>query len=68
MDISEVRQLENDELGETLDDRQHSLMNLRFRAATLQLTDFSEIRKTRRDIARIKTVIKEREIARRLEA
>lgn len=68
MDISEVRQLENDELGETLDDRQHSLMNLRFRVATLQLTDFSEIRKTRRDIARIKTVIKEREIARRLEA
>ncbi len=68
MNISEVRQLDDDELSETLREQQRAMMNLRFRAATLQITDSSEIRKTRRDIARMKTVITEREFARRLQA
>ena len=68
MNISEVRQLDDDELDETLDEQQRALMNLRFRAATLQLTDSSEIKKTRRDIARMKTVMTEREFARRPQA
>ncbi len=68
MNISEVRQLDDDELNETLREQQRAMMNLRFRAATLQLTDPSEIRKTRRDIARMKTVMTEREFARRLQA
>ncbi len=68
MNISEVRQLDDAELTETLNEQQRALMNLRFRAATLQLTDSSELRKTRRDIARMKTVVTEREFARRLQA
>ena len=67
MNISEVRQLDDSELAETLNEQQRALMNLRFRAATLQLTDSSELRKTRRDIARMKTVVTEREFARRLQ-
>ena len=67
MNISEVRQLDDDELNETLSEQQRAMMNLRFRAATLQLTDSSELKKTRRDIARMKTVITEREFARRLQ-
>jgi large subunit ribosomal protein L29 len=65
MNIGEVRQLDDDELEETLGEQQRALMNLRFRAATLQLSDSSEIRKTRRDIARVKTVMTERVFARR---
>ena len=65
MRVNEVRELRTEELDETLDDQQRALMNLRFRAATLQLTDFTEIKKTRRTIARIKTVISERVIAAR---
>lgn len=68
MNISEVRQLDDDELSETLSEQQRAMMNLRFRAATLQLTDSSELKKIRRDIARMKTVITEREFARRLQA
>ena len=68
MNISEVRQLDDDELNETLSEQQRAMMNFRFRAATLQLTDSSELKKTRRDIARMKTVMTEREFARRLQA
>ncbi len=68
MNISEVRQLDDEELTETLNEQQRALMNLRFRAATLQLTDSSELKKTRHDIARMKTVMTERVFARRLQA
>jgi large subunit ribosomal protein L29 len=68
MNISEVRQLDDGELEETLGEQQRALMNLRFRAATLQLTDSSEMKKTRRDIARVKTVMTEREFVRRRQA
>jgi hypothetical protein len=37
-------------------------MNLRFRMATLQLSDSSQIRSTRRAVARIRTVMRERQI------
>ncbi len=62
MQISEVRELKNEELQKELDSSQRALMNLRFRSATMQLSDFTEIRKTRRSIARIHTVLREREI------
>ena len=68
MNIAEVRQLDDDELAETLSEQQRALMNLRFRAATLQLTDSSEIKKTRREIARMKTVVTERDFARKGQA
>ena len=62
MHINEVRELKNDELQKELSNQETALMNLRFRSATMQLSDSSEIRKTRKAIARINTVIREREI------
>lgn len=62
MQISEVRELKNDELTRELSNQEKALMNLRFRRSTMQLSDFTEIRKTRRTIARIQTVLREREI------
>lgn len=62
MQISEVRELKNEELQKELENQQRALMNLRFRGATMQLSDFTQIRKTRRTIARINTVLREREI------
>ena len=68
MNIDEVRGLSHDELMKELEDLQRGMMNLRFRKATLQLQDSSEIRSTRRTIARIRTVLREREIAEALQS
>ena len=67
MNIDEVRGLSHDELMKELEDLQRGMMNLRFRKATLQLQDSSEIKSTRRTIARIRTVLREREIAEALQ-
>ena len=54
----------DEELEEDLDETHRALMNLRFRVATMQLANVNEIRKARKRIARIYTVIRERELAR----
>jgi len=68
MQINEVRELNDVELHRELDDQQRGLMNLRFRKATMQLTNTNELATTRKTIARIKTVIRERQITANLEA
>jgi large subunit ribosomal protein L29 len=60
----EIRTLGDDELTEELEETQKALMNLRFRAATMQLSNVNEIKSSRRRVARIKTVLRERELAR----
>lgn len=67
MRVSEIRELNPQELNKELADQERALMNLRFRQATLQLSDSNQIGKTRRIIARIKTVMREREIAAELQ-
>ena len=62
MQIHEIRDLTNQQLEEELESSYKELMNLRFRAATNQLTDTNEPRKVRKTIARIKTVIRERQV------
>ena len=62
MQITEVRELNDSELVKELTDQERALMNLRFRKATMQLTNTNELRNTRKTIARIKTVIRERAI------
>ncbi|HCI86712.1 MAG TPA: 50S ribosomal protein L29 [Dehalococcoidia bacterium] len=68
MRISEVRELNDTELTKELGDQERALMNLRFRKATMQLTNTNEVGRTRKTIARIKTVIRERQITTKLEA
>ncbi len=62
MRITDIRELETGQLHKELKEQERALMNLRFRKATLQLSDPSEIRKTRETVARIRTVIRERQI------
>ena len=62
MKISEIRALGDEELKKRLEDAHQELFNLRFRAATRQLANHREIPKVKERIARIKTIIKEREL------
>lgn len=63
MEIDDIRTLTDNELHSELHDTHRELMNLRFRAATMQLSNVNEIRKARKRIARINTVLRERELA-----
>jgi large subunit ribosomal protein L29 len=63
MEIDDLRALTDAELAEELDGSQRGLMNLRFRDATMQLANVREIKKTRVRIARINTLIRERQLA-----
>ena len=66
MHISEVRELNNTELYRELFQQERALMNLRFQKTTRQLTNTNALRDTRRTIARIHTVIRERQIVEEL--
>ena len=63
MEIREIRAMTDNQLQEELESARRESMNLRFRASTNQLTDTNMPRKARRDIARLQTVIRERELA-----
>jgi large subunit ribosomal protein L29 len=63
MTIKEIREKETDHLRHELAERQKHLFVLRGQAVTEKLEDPSQLTKTRKDIARIKTVIHERQIA-----
>ena len=59
--IHDIRTLTDQQLLEELEKTQRELMNLRFRAATNQLPNTSLPRTVRKTIARLQTVIRERE-------
>ena len=61
-EIDDIRSLNSEDLSEELDSTQKELMNLRFRVSTMQLTNVREINSAKKKIARIMTVIREREI------
>ena len=58
-----LAEMDMSELIEELRETKHESLNLRFRNATGQLENTAEISKVRRQIARINTLIREREIA-----
>ena len=58
----EYRGLEDDELVSKLRESKEELFNLRFQSATGQLDNNKRLQTVRRDIARIYTVIREREL------
>ena len=62
MKAQEIHGMTNDELVTKLSDLKDELFNLHFRQATGQLENPTVIRTTKRDIARIKTEIRAREI------
>ncbi|HDG97135.1 MAG: 50S ribosomal protein L29 [Deltaproteobacteria bacterium] len=63
MKASELRELSTDELLEKERSLKQELFNLRFQKATGQLGNTAIISKTKKDLARVKTVIRERQIA-----
>jgi large subunit ribosomal protein L29 len=65
---AELRDLSDDQLLERAESAKEELFNLRFQLATGQLDNASRIKKVRHDIARIATVLREREIEAELEA
>jgi len=60
--VDELRVLEEDELGTRLKTARRELYELRFKSAVGQLENSSQIAKARHDIARILTVLNEREL------
>ena len=59
---ADLRGLPNDELIAKLRESKEELFNLRFQAATGQLESHGRLRAVRKDIARLYTVMREREL------
>ena len=62
MKMKEIQEMTTEELNLKVKDLKAELFNLRFRLATGQLDNPLVIRDVRRNIARVKTVIREREL------
>ncbi len=63
MTVKEIRELKNAELLVEIDELKEELFDLRFQQAIGQLENPSRLREIRKTIARIKTVITERELS-----
>jgi large subunit ribosomal protein L29 len=63
MQASELRNLDVNEIKAKIDAAYQELFNLRFQWASGQLEDHNRMTVLRRDIARMKTVLRERELA-----
>ena len=63
MEIDDIRAMLDEELQQELGATHREVMNLRFRVATMQLANVGEIKKGKKRIARINTVLRERELA-----
>jgi large subunit ribosomal protein L29 len=61
MKAAEIRKLSTDEIREQVDEAQEELMNLRFQQATGELVDYTQMRVSRRLVARCKTILVERD-------
>ena len=62
MKVKEFRDLSPAELAKQLEEAHQELFNLRFRLATKQLVNHRELRRVKKKIARLKTIIREREL------
>lgn len=62
MKLEEIRALGNEALAKQLEEAHQELFNLRFRLETKQLVNHRELSRARRQIAKIKTIIREREL------
>ncbi|TDI53205.1 MAG: 50S ribosomal protein L29 [Acidobacteria bacterium] len=63
MNATELRKLNYEELGEKLDESKEEIFNLRFQHVTNQLDNTSRMKKVKRDVARVATIMREQEIA-----
>ena len=63
MQASEIRALSVQEIRDELQTARENLFNLRFQWATAQIRDHNVLKAARRDVARLETVLRERELA-----
>ena len=62
MKITDLREMTNDEISQKLYDSQEELFNLRFQKSMNRLENGNKLKDVKKDIARIKTLLTEREL------
>jgi large subunit ribosomal protein L29 len=62
MNVRDLRQLPDDRLLDELEDLKEAMFNLRFQKSFGQLEDPNALRRAKRDVARILTIVRERQI------
>ncbi len=62
MKVSEIRALSTQDLAKQLEEAHEELFNLRLRVATKRLVNHRELVRVSRHIARLKTIMREREL------
>jgi large subunit ribosomal protein L29 len=65
---ADIHALSTEEIRSRIEETREEYFKLRFQFATGQLTDFSRFKMVRRDIARMETILRQRELAAELEA
>ena len=63
MKASEIRAKSSEELETEIQNQKENLFNLKFRNRLAQIEDNSQIKKIRRSIARMQTIIRERDLS-----
>jgi large subunit ribosomal protein L29 len=66
MEAREIRKLSTADIQKRLEDAREEHFNLRFQRASGQLEDFNQLREVRRRIARLQTILRERQIAQQI--
>jgi large subunit ribosomal protein L29 len=61
--LKEFRDLSNEDLTKQLEESHQELFNLRFRLTTKQLVNHREVRRVKKKIARLNTLLTERELS-----
>lgn len=62
MNISSIREMRSDELAEKLEQMQKTLFNMRTQSMTEKVENVRAVKNTKRDIARIKTIMRQNEL------
>ena len=62
MKIHEIREMKTEEIIQRIKDEEKNLVDLRFSHQLKQLTNTSKIKNVKRDIAKLKTILHEREV------
>lgn len=62
MKVDEFRALSTEDLAKQLEEAHQELLNLRFRLSTRQLVNHRELLMVEKNIARLKTIMREREL------
>lgn len=63
MKANEIRAKSSEELEDEIQNQKENLFNLKFRNRLAQIEDNSQIKKVRRSIARMRTIIRERDLS-----